>query len=111
MPRRTTTSLAAVVAPTEPSASDAAAAAGTLRVAQREVSRLLHAAILSRNRIRAGKRIQALFRRRHASVNNPHEMDTLPTTPIAIPPAAEIIARPPSIDTSPSVHNSHGGCY
>jgi len=106
MPRRTTNSLAAVAAPTEPSASDPDAVAGTLRVAQREVSRLLHAAILSRNRIRAGKRIQALFRRRHASVNNRHEMDTLPTSPIDIPPAAENIACPPSINTSPSIHNS-----
>ena len=33
-------------------------------------------------------------------------MYTLPTSPIAIPPAAENIACPPSIDTSPSVHNS-----
>ena len=64
-----TTSLAAVVAPTEPSTSDRAAAAGTLRVAQREVYRILHAAILSRNRICAGKRIQALFRWRNASRN------------------------------------------
>ena len=51
-----TTSPAAVVAPTEPSASDAAATAGALRVAQREVYRLVHAAIISWNRIRAGKR-------------------------------------------------------
>ena len=72
MPRRTTNSIAAVASPTEPSASDSAAVAGTLRVAQREVSRLIHAAILSRNRIRAGKRIQALFCLRHASVNNQH---------------------------------------
>ena len=72
MPRCTTNSIAAVASPTEPSASDSAAVAGTLRVAQREVSRLLHAAILSRNQIRAGKYIQALFRRQHASANNPH---------------------------------------
>ena len=40
-----------------------AVAAGALRVAQREVFRLLHAAIISRNRIRASKRIQGIFRR------------------------------------------------
>ena len=101
-----TTSLAAVVAPTEPSTSGRAAAAGTLRVAQREVSRILHAAILSRNRICAGKRIQALFRRQNASRNNPHEMHPVPTMPIGIPPDAENTPRPPSIDTSPSVPNS-----
>ena len=100
-----TTSLSAVVALTEPSTSDRAAAAGTLRVTQREVSRILHAAILSRNRIRAGKRIQALFRRRNASQNNPHEMHPVPTMPIGIPPDAENTPCPPLIDTSPSVPN------
>ena len=106
MPRHITTSLVAIVAPTEPSTSGPVVVAGTLGVAQREVSRILHAAILSRNRIRAGKRIQALFRRRNASRNNPHEMHPVPTMPIGIPPDAENISRPPSIDTSPSVPNS-----
>ena len=105
MPRRMIISLAAVVAPIQPSTSDRAAAAGTLRVAQREVSQILHAAILSRNRIRAGKRIQALFQRQNASRNNPYEMHPVPTMPIGIPPDAENIPRPPSIDTSPSVPN------
>ena len=49
MPRRMTNSLAAIVAPTEPSTSGRAAAAATLRVAQREVSWILRATILSQN--------------------------------------------------------------
>ena len=103
---RRITSPAAVVAPTERPTATAAAAAGTLRVAQREVSRLLHAAILSRNRIRAGKHIQAVFRRQKEPRNNNHDINTLPPMSHSRSPAHDITVLPPPIDTSPSVHNS-----
>ena len=63
MPRRIIPQSPAIEAPNEGPAVAAAVAAGSLRVAQREISRVLHAAVFSRNRIRASKRIQGLFRR------------------------------------------------
>ena len=63
MPRRIIPQSEADEAPNKGPAVAAAVTAGALRVAQRKVSRVLHAAVLSHNRIRASKLIQGMFRR------------------------------------------------
>ena len=68
MPRHIAHRSADVEAPSEGAASTASTAAvttvaaGTLRVAQREVSRVIHAALYSCNQIRASEHIKGMFR-------------------------------------------------
>ena len=72
----------------------ASAARGSLLVAQQEVSRVLHAAIHSRNRERASARIQRLFRR--GDYSRTARTDAAPTVPSA--PSHPSIDRPSEND-------------
>ena len=108
MPRLTTNPTAPTATPAPPSpavvattssagavgSAVAAAARGSLRVAQQEVSRVLHAAIYSRNRERASARIQRLFRR--GEYSRAAAPDAAPTVPFAS--SAPSIVRPSATD-------------
>ena len=83
--------------PNEGPAVAAAVAVGVLRVAQREVSRVLHAAVLSRNRIRATKRIQAVFCRVKESQSSRHATYASASASNHTAPTNEPHVNPPTI--------------
>ena len=98
MPRGIIPQSEAAEAPNEGPAVAAAVAAVALRVAQCEVSCILHAAVLSCNQIRASKRIQGVFRR----VSNRHAMEASVLTSDHAAPTNKPCVSPPTFVAAPT---------
>ena len=98
MPRRMIPRSEAVEVPNERPDVAAVDAAGALRFIQREVSRILHAAVLSRNQIRASNRIQAVFRQ----LSNRRATDASVLTSNHAAPTNEPHVNPPTIVANPT---------